>query len=465
MQTYSRYMIGQVMRPMIAILLVALAALLAERMLRVVDIVVGWRGSLLVMLEMLGYLVPHYMGLALPAAFFIGILLAVSRLSREGELDAMRASGLGLHQLLRPLMGVGLVLMVINTLLLSHLQPYSRYAYRAALFALSDVSFQALLRERLFVTIGTTTYTADTVSPDREKVGGLFLYSRREDTDGALVVTAERGNIVPPHDGMPLTLELENGVQQYVPGDQEAGDASMPEAATVKFRNFTSDLKGAEPKSFRPRGEDEREYTLPELWQSLGTEAPGIRPAEFSAEFHGRLVRILATLALPLVAVPLAVRRQRAQRSYGIVVGLVLIILFNQVVQFGESLVDDGQIPAWLGAWVPLGVFTLIGLVLLWHRNWHVPRHAAAGRLDGVIDAMLARARALCRCPFGRRRVRDHFRPAGRRQQGHAPFGPGAGARGAALHRHPPAEPADGSPPAGRACRRADCGGRPASPP
>ena len=71
MSIYSRYLLAQIARPMITTILVALIALLAERTLRVIDLVVGWRGSLLVVFEMLGYLIPHYMGLALPVAFFL----------------------------------------------------------------------------------------------------------------------------------------------------------------------------------------------------------------------------------------------------------------------------------------------------------------------------------------------------------------------------------------------------------
>src|SRR3954467_8719266 len=114
MSIYSRYLLAQIARPMITTILVALIALLAERTLRVIDLVIGWRGSLLVIFEMLGYLIPHYMGLALPAALFIAILLTVGRLSRDGELDAMLASGAGFVALLRPLLLSGLVITCLN---------------------------------------------------------------------------------------------------------------------------------------------------------------------------------------------------------------------------------------------------------------------------------------------------------------------------------------------------------------
>lgn len=393
MTLFGRYIVSLVLRPMIAIVLVALAVLLAERMLRVLDIVIGWRGSVLVLLEMLGYLVPHYMSIALPAAFFIAMLLVFSRLSRDGELDAMAAAGLGLHGLLRPLLAIALVLLAVNAVVVSHLQPYGRYAYRAALFALSNVSFLALLREGSFVTLAGTTYTVETLSPERDRFTGLLLFTRTKDGD-TLIVTARRGRILPAEGDQPIILDLEDGVHQFVPaaaaasaGGETTG-ARPPESTTVRFRTFRTDVRGGEPKPFRPRGEDERELTLPELWKALDRPIKGIDPEEIAAEFHGRLARILSLPLLPLLALPLAVARRRAKRSYGIVVGLVLLIAYNQLLNFGESLADDGKASPWLAIWLPFALFLGLGLLLSWWKATRVPRAGAAGRLDLLVERL-----------------------------------------------------------------------------
>jgi lipopolysaccharide export system permease protein len=139
---------------MLAAILITLLALLAERALRVIDLVLGWRGSIGIVFEMMSYLIPHYMVVALPAALFLGIMLGVARLSREGELDAMRAAGIGLWRMTRPLLLLSLVVLVLHLILVSHLQPFARYAYRAAAFAITNVSFQTLLRPGQFITLG-----------------------------------------------------------------------------------------------------------------------------------------------------------------------------------------------------------------------------------------------------------------------------------------------------------------------
>jgi lipopolysaccharide export system permease protein len=384
MPILSRYLLAQIARPMITTILVALIALLAERTLRVVDLVVGWRGSLFVVFEMLGYLVPHYMGLALPVAFFLGILLTFSRLSREGELAAVAASGVGLPQLLRPILGMAVVLAVATALLVSYLQPYGRYAYRAAAYALTNASFATLLRGGLFTTLGDTTYMVESISEDQRYLTKVFL-SRGNPGEQTTTVTAASGEVSRAGPMSPVVLTLQDGVQQLVPARD--GEGGAPAEIVVRFRDFETTF-GNPDEGFRPRGHNEREMTLFELWQARDRPPVGVDPWEIEAELHARLVRIVSLPVLPLMAIPLAIGRVRAQRSYGLVVGLAVLIAFNQVVQVGEALVDNNDAPAWLGLWVPLVVFALGSLALFWRNATKVPDPAFAYWLDQQLDRL-----------------------------------------------------------------------------
>lgn len=395
MSTYSRYILAQVSRPMLATILIALIALLAERTMRVVDLVVGWRGSLLVVVEMLGYLVPHYMGLAIPAAFFLGVLLTFARLSREGEIAAMYASGAGLARLLRPVLLAAALLMVLTTLLASHLQPYGRFAYRAASQALASASFHTLLQGGVFTTLGDTTYMVEGLSADRSELRRVFLYSRNE-AGTSVAVTATSGT-VERGDGplAPIVLRLKDGVQQVVPAPPAGEEAGRrPGEVVLRFKDFQTSF-GGDVDAMRPRGEDERELTLLELWQMGEARPEDVGEAEVAAELHGRLVRIASLPVLPFLAIPLALGRIRGQRSYGLVVGLAVLIGYHQLLSFGEALVDDDQIPAWLGLWVPFGLFALLSLHLFRRAATRVPDPRGAPWLDRQVDGLVRLVRRL----------------------------------------------------------------------
>lgn len=385
---YNRYILGQIARPMVTTIVVALVALLAERTLRVVDLVVGWRGSLLVVFEMLGYLVPHYMGLAIPAAFFLGVLLTFARLSREGELAAIYASGVGLPQLMRPILFAALLLVVVTALLASHLQPYARYAYRAATQALTNASFHTLLQGGIFTTPNDTTYMVQSLSADKNQLNRVFLFSRNRD-GSSITVTAQSGEVVRTGPMAPITLRLKEGVQQVVTAPPAAGQASnRPSEVVLRFRNFETAF-GQTPDALQPRGENERELTLFELWQALGTPPPGIDESEIEAEFHGRVVRILTLPVLAFLALPLALGHIRGQRSYGLVIGLALLIGFYQLTQFGEALVDDGDVGALLGLWLPFMGFSLLSFALFWRAATRIANPRGAPWLDRAVDRLV----------------------------------------------------------------------------
>ncbi len=386
MSIYSRYLLAQIARPMVTAILVSLIALLAERTLRVIDLVVGWRGSLFVVFEMLGYLIPHYMGLALPVAFFLGILLTFSRLSREGELAAINASGAGLPQLLRPILGASLVLAFIVALLVSLLQPYARYAYRAATYALTNASFTTLLQDGLFTTLGDTTYMVDKISEDKSRMTGVFLYQSGEGKD-AVTITAQHGAAVREGPTTPIKLKLEDGLQQLVPAGSDKAAASSSGEVVIRFHEFETMLTNPD-EGFRPRGEDEREMTLPELWAARNAPPEHIDPWEIQSELGGRLVRILSLPLLPLMAIPLAIGRVRGQRSYGLVLGLAMLIAFYQLLQMGEALADNDKIPTWLGLWVPFAVFAVISSWMFLRAATRVPDPRMGIWLDRQFDRL-----------------------------------------------------------------------------
>jgi lipopolysaccharide export system permease protein len=388
MTTLSRYILSQTSRPMAATILIALLALLAERSLRVVDMVIGWRGSLFAIFELLSYLVPHYMGLALPAAFFLGTFIATARMAREGELDAMQAGGAGLWRYTRPLVGAALLLAFLHLLLVGYIQPYSRYAYRAAVFAVTNVSFQTLLEPGVFTTLGHTTYHVRTLDAAKERFEDLFLYSELESGD-VIIVTARRGRIEMQGPTQPVLLELEDGIQQIVPAPLSRQQVEgLPRALTLRFRNFTTDLRGSEPIGFRPRGEDERELTLDELWRLQHRPPAHIETEEIVAELHGRLARSLSIPVLPFLTVPLAMGRRRGRRSYGFVVGVLVLVGFHQILQTGEGLADNGVVDTWPVIWLPTAVFALLSLLLFIRRATVVPDPARGAVLDRLIEAL-----------------------------------------------------------------------------
>lgn len=93
LSTIDAYLLRLMATPMLAALAVTLGALLLERVLRLFELLTGKGAPLGLVMAMTLNLVPHYLGLALPAAFAVGIIVVMTSLSAENELDAMEGAG------------------------------------------------------------------------------------------------------------------------------------------------------------------------------------------------------------------------------------------------------------------------------------------------------------------------------------------------------------------------------------
>ncbi|HIC82290.1 MAG TPA: YjgP/YjgQ family permease [Kiloniellaceae bacterium] len=414
MPTISSYLLRQTMMPLVVTVGIALLVLLTERMLRLLDMVLDSDGGLTVLLQMLAFLVPHYMALALPAAFFLGVFLAFSRLHHARELDALGSAGIGLPQLLRPVMILALVLTAVSAANFNLGQPYARYTYRALIHEVAEQAVNTYLQPRTFMEANGTTFMANGVRRGSREFAGVFLYE--EDVDGnSVTMTAERGRLVISDATGGSTLVLSNGVRLEAepPGSPDSGaerdgaerdaagrdqgESTAEDSRKVGVLNFgrlqlPTNLVGQE--AFRPRGEDERELTLLELWQYRATPPLGVTGDQMLAEFHDRLVRTFSLTFLPFLAVALAIGPRRSHQGYGIAAGLFLLIVYNQALSIGKSMSSVGHASALVGQWLPFLLIVAVSVFLFYRRAYVVTQGAAWPSPAELVKAALQAMRS-----------------------------------------------------------------------
>ncbi len=383
MRIFDRYILSQIFPSLGMTLMVALLILLVERLLRVLDLVLGNSGPLHYVARMLAYLAPHYLGMALPFAFFLAILLTFNRLSRESEFDAFLAAGVGLHQLIRPLLLVTFAVLAIVALTFNYLQPHARYAYRSLVAAVKSPMLYAAAKEGVFITQGDLTFLVEDISFDRETYGQIFIYE--DDTEGqSAVTTAKKGELEKNPAGQAPNALLYDGVRLTTPKDNTSGEASV-----LNFSEIRVSLGDGDLGPFRARGRDEREFTIFELWEQLRNPTGNHYWAHLSSELNGRLVRMLSILGLPFLAVSLALGRRRSTRFYGIAVGGGTLILYHEILQFGERMVGR-EVEPLLVLWIPLIVFLAISGILFYRTAFVAGEPSAMRAIEGMIDRLVA---------------------------------------------------------------------------
>ncbi|MEM0944006.1 MAG: LptF/LptG family permease [Pseudomonadota bacterium] len=348
----DRYLISAMLPKMAAALIVTLGVLLIERLLRLLDFITGNGADIGPVLTMMLNLLPHYMGLALPAAFCIGVLATLSKLSRENEIDVLEAAGWSLRRIGAPLLGCAVVFSLFSVLLFGVIQPYSRYAFNELRHIIGSAGWDGRIEQGVILEAGDgLVISASEVDPAGRLLYKVFVLQERDGDE--VIITAERGVVVTAPDGSGVVLVLQNG--------------EIPSAGGgLNFEQIQLDHTfDAADNPFRPRGGHERELTLAELWDEMGARAAD-RASEprFAAEFHNRLVRAVSMIGIALIAIPLSVTRKRVPTWRRMALAVAILAIYDNLIKLAVGYAKLGVADPALLLWGACAVFNGIALWL-----------------------------------------------------------------------------------------------------
>lgn len=374
--TLDRYLLAQLVPPFIVSLGAVLAALLLERLLVLFDDLAAEGSSLATFVALLTDLLPHYLGLALPAALCVSVFLIIRRMSDNNEIDALMASGISLLRIARPYMWTGVLLGFGSILLYGYIQPVARYDFRSGFYYAAHSGWAPHLQAGMFATTsGDSMLTADRVSRNGTVLHEVFI--RQREPDGAVrIITARRGLVTAVPSLKQTRLDLWDGLIVYDPRD-ESGSATQT--------RFDHSMKvfdqGQDTAAFRSRGIDERELTLVELATRLeashqsdivqngGDGTGGITRSSLRAELDFRLARALAIPFIPPLAVALAIGAKRRRPVIGLIALAIVLVGFDHTLQFGHGLIATGRMRGFYAIWLPEIIFCAICLASIFRRS------------------------------------------------------------------------------------------------
>ncbi len=87
------------------------------------------------------------------------------------------------------------------------------------------------------------------------------------------------------------------------------------------------------------------------------------------AELHWRLAVPISTILLALLAVPLSKSSPRRGRYAGLFAGIVLYVVFNNLLTVGRSALSKGEVPPELGLWWVHLLTVALLLLIVWRQQ------------------------------------------------------------------------------------------------
>ena len=375
---FDRYVLKLVVVPLVGTLVLSAMLLLLEKMLSLFDFVINEGGPVSVVRQMLGNLLPEYLGLGIPIGVMLGILLAFRRLALSSELDAMRAIGLSYGRMLRVPMLIAALFALVNFGIVGFLQPYARYNYEGLRYELRSGALGASIKVGEFASLGNRmTLRVEESLDSGANLRGIFL--RLADPGGrSLAVTAETGRFLRTDDPDVIILRVGNGTLVH-----DGAQGQSPRVLSFEQHDIPIDLPPMD--QFRPR-DGTLEMSIPELWRLAGDAAasPDQR-RQASATLNRRLIQCAALFALPFLAVAMGVPPKRSTSALGVFLSVILIVSYHKFTEYVERMGAIGRVdPVW-GQWIP---FVLFCALCLW--LYHVLADRPGGQPIGALDRLFS---------------------------------------------------------------------------
>jgi lipopolysaccharide export system permease protein len=285
-------------------------------------------------------------------------------------------------------------LMVINLGIVGYLEPFSHYRYEGLRFDLNSGALGAAIKVGEFNRLGKDlTLRIDRSEDKGNELHGIFV--QMDDGGMSVAATAERGRFLSTDDPDTILFRLNKG--RLV---QDSPDFSTPR--TLAFDSYDLPISLPVIDQFRRRGGTESdELYLHELWRVGygGASTSREQMLDAQAKLNFRLVEVVMMLMLPLLAVSLAVPPKRSTSALGIFVGIVIVVAYHKVNQYGEQAGAQGRIDPIIALWVPL---IFLSALIGW--MYHVLAHRPGGQPIAALERAFAKVGKMVRSAVPRQR-------------------------------------------------------------
>lgn len=348
----NKYLTKEVLYSWLAVTAVLLFILLSNQFARVLGDAAAGKLPRDAVLQILGLTSITYLTVLVPLGLFLAVMLALGRLYMDSEMSAINACGIGPLRVYRPVFVISLLL----TLLLAWLSLYASPWAAAQAQRITEKSKQqaglGTLEPGRFRANDDLVFYAQSVNAGGV-LSNVFLQRRRDDR--VELAVAESGDII--RAGEETTIVLRNGRRyEGVPG-------------TVGFRIVRFAEHGI-PVARDPQPTRRLEREAVATHHLIGSTAPAD-----AAELHWRMSAPVSTMLLGLLAVPLARTRPRQGRYGRLAIGIVIYLVYANLLGAAQVWIQQGQLPPAVGLW-PVHVLLGGAAAFLYWRQLHLPRPA-----------------------------------------------------------------------------------------
>ena len=396
----DKYLIREIVPYFLLSLVLLTAIIFAQEASRFTEmLVISSRAGLpmLALWKIMAALVPGIFVFTLPISLLVATLVGLGRLSGDSEIVALVASGMSRFRILRPVVGLALVVTLVMVYLTFNVLPLS-------ITNLKDIKnnqtliYQGIttqIKPRVFEeSIPKKVIYIEDIDRTKNIWHNIFIVDTDDEQGGMKIFTATTGMLrqTKTAQGVSQTPELylqEGSLHQNSESRIVPTEAARPESAAATpsaeapggerkraryqhkydlnfFQEMTYGVELTDDKGKDEEAEQKRDVEEMNWGELTRYSPPPEDELEWRAELHKRLAYPAACLVFALLGVGFGISHVRTGRPFGLLLGLAITVIYYLLALSGEHSAVSGKLPAWLGVWMANLILTALGSLVLY---------------------------------------------------------------------------------------------------
>jgi lipopolysaccharide export system permease protein len=350
----DRYMVTALGGPILFGLAAFTLLFVAGELLNIARLVSEQHASLIAAAKYFVYTLPGTLVLTFPMSMLLAVLLAMSRLSGDSEITAMRAGGVSLYRIAAPLVAVGIAASLVGLWFQELIVPTASTKAEQILRSEIQSGGTSILTNQIVNTVlpnGDRQLTlAQGFDPHTDELQNTTIEVLRGATPMSLLFAprgAYHGDTWKFYDATEFVLEP---CCERIENPQLAIDIGADPSQLIELQRQPEDMSRAE---------------IQRLLRSGVKNTDSTRYARLLVTYHSKLARPWASLVFTLLAIPLGIRPQRSSSGAGFGISIAIVFAFYVMTTVCLAVGQTYPASSLVMAWLPNVVFTAAGVWML----------------------------------------------------------------------------------------------------
>ncbi|HZA98942.1 MAG TPA: LptF/LptG family permease [Gemmatimonadales bacterium] len=253
MRLLDRYILRQLAAPFLFALAAQTSLMLLSQVAKKFGALVGKGLPWTVIGEVFALSLPFIVAMTLPMAVLLAVLYTFSHLAADNEITAMRASGISVYQVLRPVLLWGVCMAAFNFAFVDQILPRSNARLRALLIDIGRKKPTFELREQVINEVPPSQYflRASRIDAATGRLRGVTIYDVGGEASRRIIY-ADSGAMAYAEGQTDLSLRLYDGsIHQYRPAEPTRFQLTYFSVNDIRVKNVYDQLQRNTSESIR----------------------------------------------------------------------------------------------------------------------------------------------------------------------------------------------------------------------